>query len=528
MSMKVLSNILFRLVSLKCGVPAIILLAVTILKAQEPVADFGMRIKDPTDALGVADTNGTIAYFFDGHKQYQATIISASNQVERNVSINKLPTNKKNKLIGILLNEESFVAYFYNKKLRTLSSVSLDRGSGDYKSYTLKVLPKEEHFLRGIATNNRFYMLTVPDGKNEINIHESANGKETTSAKYAIEFKEFYRLLNIRNEKLNVPAESAVGIEVITSNLDNNVKSGYPQKKLYYQNQNIIMTFDDAEGTHLVTIDTEKRKSYYKRMNFTLERGNSDRQKNGNSFLLDHTLFRTTMSPEQMNISIINIDSMALINNYNFYPETGIDILNSPIVQDEESGSLFDDGNGKEINRTKRYFNKVLESNIAIAANKIDSGRFEIEVGSYEEVIYRNNGFGGPGLSMGMGMGMGYGGMGYGGMGGFGYPMYSPYSMMGGYSGYNPYNNNSTPTVVRRVVSFKSMVVEQTFRHVKGSMPKTIRDRANEHISEKFQNTKPDLYCISYRDVSSMLLGYYIRSKNQFSVFEFSRLFSNK
>ena len=89
--------------------------------AQQPAAEFLVRIKSPEDALGVADTNGTIAYFFDGHKQYQATIINANNEVERNVSVNKLPTNKRDKLIGILLNEKVFSAFFYNKKLKTLS-----------------------------------------------------------------------------------------------------------------------------------------------------------------------------------------------------------------------------------------------------------------------------------------------------------------------------------------------------------------------------------------------------------------------
>ncbi len=486
--------------------------------AQQPVTEFLVRIKNPEDAMGVADTNGTVAYFFDGHKQYQATIINANNEVERNVSLNKLPTNKKDKLIGILLNEEVFAAFFYNNKFKTLSAVTLDRTTGDYKSYSLKVLAKDEYFLRGFAMNNRFYMLTVPKHKNILNLHESANGKQTTSGSYAIEFPEFYQLLDNNNDKLNVPAETEVGIEVITGYLDNNVRASYPQKKMYHLHQNIIMTFDDATSTHLVTIDTEQKKSSYKRLNFSLEKGNLENQKNGNSFLLDKTLFRVTMSHEQMNLSIINIDSMALLNNYNFFPETGIDILNTPIVQDNESSSLFGDGDGKEINRTSRYFNKVLDGNISIAVNKIDSGRIEIEVGSYEETVYRNNGFSGPGgLSMGMGMGMGYGGM-----GGFGYPMYSPFGMMGGYPGYYPYNNGPA-TVVRKVVSFKSMFDEYNFSHIKGSIPKTIRERASEYMGERFKDGKPDLYCISYRSDASMLMGYYLKNKNQFSVVDFSR-----
>ena len=488
--------------------------------AQQSVSEFLVRIKDPEDALGVADTNGTIAYFFDGHKQYQATIINANNEVERNVSVNKLPSNKRDKLISILLNEKVFSAFFYNKKLKTLSSVTLDRSTGDYKSYPLKVLAKDEFFLRGFAMNNHFYMLTVPKQENILNLHESINGMQTISSKYTIEFPEFYQLLSSKNDKLNIPAESEIGIEVISGYLDNNVKSGYPQKKLYHLGRNIIMTFDDASSTHLITIDTEQKKSFYKRLNFTLEQGNLGNQKNGNSFLLDKNLFRVTMSHEQMNLSIINIDSMALLNNYNFYPETGIDILNSPIIQDNESNSLFGDGDGKEISRTKQYFNKVLDGNISIAANKLDSGRVEIEVGSYEETIYRNNGFSGPGgLSMGMGMGMG---MGYGGMGGFGYPMYSPFGMMGGYPGYYPYNN-ATATVVRKVVSFKSMINDYNYGHIKGQLPKTIRERASEYMGERFKNGKPDLYCISYCSDASMLMGFYLKNKNQFSVVEFSR-----
>lgn len=487
------------------------------LDAQELVNEFGVRIKDPEDVQAVADTNGAVAFFIDGHRQYQATIISANNALERNVSVNKLPSAKKDKLVDIMLNDKSFAAFFYNKKSRTITSIAMDRATGDYKTHVLKTLAKEDLFLRGFAMNNTFYMITVPKNENELFLHECIDGVELKTKKYAIPFKEFYKHLSIRNDKLNVPAESEVGIEVITSYLDNSVKSTYPKKKLYAIGKQIIMTFDDPDGTHLVRIDMGSKKADYQRLNFSLEKGNDDHQKTGNSFLLDKTLFRTTLSSGQMNLAVINIDNMGLANNLNFYPDQEIGILNTPILQDNDSESLFDAVDGKEINKTKRYFNKVLDGNIAIAANKIDSGRLELEVGSYEETVYRNNSLAPGGLAMGMGMGIGMG-MGYG-MGGFGNPMYSP----GGMMGYPGYYNNAPATVVRRIVSFRSMFNERSYQHMPGEMPKTIRERVNKYMNEKFVKNPPELFCLSYRNSATVLVGYYVGNKNQFSVVEFSR-----
>jgi hypothetical protein len=216
---------------------------------------------------------------------------------------------------------------------------------------------------------------------------------------------------------------------------------------------------------------------------------------------------------------MININNMALINNYNYHQDEEIGIQNTALLQDEDKNTLFNTGNEKEISKTRKFFNKVLNSNISIAANHLDSGMIDLEIGAYEEYVYRNNAMTpmGMGFGMGMGMGMGFGpGM---GMGGFGSPMYGPGMM---YPGYYPFGPTYT-NVVRKVVSFHSLMDAGNFDHLSGPMPKSIRERVSDYMQSKFKKDVPDLYSITYRGRESLLLGYYLEYKNQFVVVEFEK-----
>ncbi|TAH24318.1 MAG: hypothetical protein EAZ07_09860 [Cytophagales bacterium] len=500
----------------------VIILSTHPIIGQDFIVEFGVRVKDPEDVLGTADTNGNLAYFFDGHRQFQATIINSDNQIEKNISINKVYISKKDKLIGISLSDNYFCAFFYNKKRKTLSATSLDRSTGDYKTNMLKILQDNELILRGFEANNSFYILTVEKKTSEITLLETKDGKTVKSKKYKIPVEDFYKIITQKNEMLNTPALSEVGIEVVDSYLDNNLKAGYSKKKLYRTGSNIILTFDDPHGTHFIKIDPQNDQLNYQRLNFNLERGDELANKTGNSFVFDHYILRTTMNSEMMNIAVIDLNNMALVNNYNIFPDAPIPILNGAIKQDNDTEAHNDENEGKQINKTKRYFNRVLDGNIAIIANKLNNNLLEIEVGSYTETVYRNTNYMPSGFALGMGMGVGMG-FGYGaGMGGFGNPMMGPGSMFGYPGYYSPYGRPMNQ-VVRKTVSFKSLLEDKYFNHIDGEMPKTIRDKANKYISDNFSNNPPDIFCVSYRNDESMLLGYYIESKNQFVVLNIDR-----
>lgn len=486
---------------------------------QEDFAKFQVKI-NPKQGYAVVDSNGSVGYLFEGNKMYQFTIVNKNKQIERTTIVPLTSQNKKDDLHGAALNDSTFVAYLINKKSGVISSVITNRNTGTFTQNTIGQLTKGDQFLRAFPYNGVFYFLSVPSHSNVLKVMKSEDGKILSETAYPVEMTTFYTALSTNNELLNEKAESDVGVEFIKQGLENNIKSSYAKKKLYCQNDKIVFTFDEAHLTHLVTIDLRTKKAEYKKLTFALEKGNNSTSKRGNSFVYDNHIFRTTISPQQLNISIVNIDSMELANTYNIYPEEEIKILNGPMLQEGGTNTMALDE--RVIKKTSQYFSKVLNGNIAIAANKLDSGKYQVEIGSYEEFVSRGgNGFGGPSLSIGMGMGVGFGtgvGMGYGS------PWGSPFgfgSGFYGYPGYYPYNNSFNTRL--RIVSFKTLLENDDFKHTKGEIPRTLRQQISEYFEKNFRNSPPELHLITPYKEKSVLLGAYSSSKDSFYVVELTK-----
>jgi hypothetical protein len=334
----------------------------------------------------------------------------------------------------------------------------------------------------------------------------------------------FFKKLVADNQNLNSTPDSHLGIEEIKYSLENNIKSSYPDKKLYYHHDKIFMTFDEPACTHLIEIDPLAHKSSYKKLNFALEKGNAARNKQGNSFLYDNRLFRVTISPEQMNLSIIDLDSIKLINSYNFYPNDAIGINNGPIVQDGGT-TVINMQNERVLERPQQYFRNVINGNLSVAANKISGDKYEVEIGSYEEVLSGRSGLGSTGLSIGIGIGMGgIGGLGYPMGGGYGFPsvgMGFPRTY-GGFPGYYPYSSSGGSATKIRTVYFKTLLSDDDFKHLEGDIPKTIREKIYDYEQDKLSNINLDnIRVSSYQD--KVIIAYYLRSQKRYKLVEFKK-----
>ncbi len=485
--------------------------------SQDPYSSIALRIRNPKDAYGITDSAGKTGFIFEGHKQYHVALLDSTGKEYKNYIVNKTSGRRKEVIIGGNYGKDNFIVYLYNKRYNYFSSLILNTNTGDYHYSDLKKLPDNEQYLRSFSMGDKFYILSVPKQKNILHVYSIEGGAKIKESVYGIEMSTFYASLNVNNNLLNEVAESTIGIETVRTRLDNNIKSAYPKKKLYYEQNKIYMTFDDPNATHLIVVDLDSTKSYYKKLNFSLEEGNNSPNKKGNSFLYDHKIFRATINPLMMNITVIDLDSMTMVNSYNIYPEKEIEILNGPIVQ--EGGVAFVPTEERVLHRTKQYFNRVLNGNISIAANRVDSNKVEVEVGSYEEIEVRGaNSFGTPGFSFSMGMGMGMGG---------GFGLYnSPWSMLPyrglyGYPGYYPY---SSPTTRLRIVSFKTLLKDPDYRHIQGEAPLTIREKINQFIENNFRSESPELYTITSLNEKKLLMGYYRKTRNRFDVVSFDRL----
>lgn len=498
---------------LALSIPALILSCSININAQQKLSEFSVKIPKPYEVYLSSDSSGNLVSIFQSNRQLEMDFMDPEFNHVRSVVSQKVRADRNQKVIGATWNGDECTAYFYNTKVKNLSLLSVDRSSGRSSYSVIRPYNEKDQFLRGFEMNGQFYALFIPKGENVIKVL-ILNGNQSEETAYSIAMPGFYNALSNKNENLNSKAFSGVGIEDIRYDLENNIKSSYPGKKMYHFDNKIVMTFDEPALIHLVTIDLDTKTSDYKKLNFSLEHGNASNAKQGNSFLYKNRLFRSTISPDQLNISILDLDSMQLLNTFNFYPHQEISILNSPMIL--EGGIEGQTTDERIVKRTDQYFKRVLNGNLAIAANPIDNEKYELQVGSYEVYAHTpyRSGFVGPTISVGMGMGVG--------MGGFGYPYGGPYypGSYNGFPGYYP----SQSTVRQRSVYFKSLLGKDNFEHIKENIPTNMKDRINDYERRVFRSNVPDVLIVAPYGRHSLLMGYYVKNRRKFNIIGFKDL----
>lgn len=496
---------------------SLILIPFSFVHGQKTILELEMKAGKAQNVFSTSDNYGNLAYIFQGTKSIQITIIDATYKILGEFLIDRDEAEKKNVIIGATLSGQNVVVYLYDEKERNFASLVVNRMDGSYKfNPTIGTLAKSEYILKSFEMEGQFYITVVPQYKNTVLLFSSNEGNAFVIKTYEINFPTLYAKLSTKNDELNQKTETPVGIEKISYTVENNIKSAYPSKKMYTYGNKIYMTFEEPSHTHLVIIDPLSNAAIYRKLNFSLDKS-KDGPKQGNSFLYKGDLFRVTMSHEQLNLIVVTLDSMQMLKSYNVFPDQPIPFINGVIMED---GNDIKD---KVIKNTQQYFRKLNKGKLAVAVNDLGDGRYETEIGAYEEVtIYRNSGYGGypvsPGVSFGFGTGIGMGmgmGMGYGYYPGYYDPFYS------GYPGYYPYGNSYSSTSIHATY-FQSLLNIEDLAHLDGNVPKTMREKINDYEADVLKKSNPELLNIvpSY---NGLIMGYYVKGRSRYNLVEFRR-----
>jgi hypothetical protein len=491
----------------------LIILPVSGALGQKTILELETKGGKAQNVFSTSDPYGNIAYIFQETRSIQITVIDATYKITSEFLIDRDEAEKKNTIIGATLSAKNIVVYLYDEKNRDFASLVVDRVTGTYKfNPSIGSLKKDEYLMKSFEMEGSFYSVVVPQYKNAILLFTSSEGSDFVIKNYEVNFPTLYAKLSSKNDELNQKTELPVGIEKISYTIENNIKSTYPSKKMYTYGNKIYMTFEEPSHTHLVIIDPNSNGAVYRKLNFSLDKGKDKSPRQGNSFLYKGDLFRVTYNNDQLNLIVINLDSMEMLKSYNVFPDQEISFIN---------GSIKEDGNDMQdriVKNTNLYFKKIHKGKLAIAVNDLNNGEYETEVGAYEEyTTYRNGGMGGypisPGMSIGFGMGMGTGmGMGMGGMG-MGY---------GGYPGYYPYGGSGYSTTSIRATYFQSLLRIDDLSHIEGNVPKTIREKVSDYEEDVLRGNSPELLNV-ISSYNGLVLGYYVKGRSRYILVEFKR-----
>lgn len=484
-------------------------------KAQGEMALIDFKIKKPDRVDVVTNNEGKYVFSFLNHKQIQLTTVSknysfASAAFELDKSLYRaeyLLATRDNKY---------HTAYFYHERSRTIKAFRIDLGMGITQTIDCGVVPGDEDFLSVIEVDQKFYLLTVSKAAPILHLWESVQGNPFTKTSFEVKHPKFYEAFRVSEEQLNEKLYSDIGIDKITYDLENNLKSAHALNKLYVIDGQLIITMDEPDHLWLYTLDLNQKKIDEKKLAFSLEVGEGKSNKQGNSFLYYDKLFRVTANDEMLNVVMLDADSIKLEWNEKIFRDMPILIKNGPIVT--ESGSATP----KVIGKTSQYFNKVQNSKIAIAVNEINE-QYLLQIGSYEYRQsyngYGNGGGGYPRMSIGFGGGFG-GGFGTGVGMGMGYPMGGyGWGSPGYYYGYPGYYPSSAYTYIESTY-FYSLVDAASMAHVELAPPKTLREKLNDYEDQKFKSDMPDLIKVLPLDDDGILMGYYFKSAHKYQLVE--------
>lgn len=488
-----------------------------LLKAQGEQALIDFKIKKPDHVDVVSTPEGKYVFTFLNHKQIQLTTIN-KNYSFASASFDLDKSLYRTDYLLSTRDAKYHTAYFYHERSREIKAFRIDLAMGTAQTLDCGNVPGDEDFLTALQVNQKFYLITVSRTASLLHLWESTQGNPFVRTSFEVQHPKLNDALRITEDQLNERIYSDIGIDKITYELENNLKSSHALNKLYIINSHLILTMDEPDQLWLYTIDLDQKKLTEKKLAFKLESGEGRGNKQGNSFLYYNKLFRATSNDEMMNVVMLDVDSVQMEWNQKIFKDLPILIKNGPIVT--ESGG----NTPKVIGKTSQYLNRVQNSKIAIAVNEIND-QYLIQVGSYEfQQSYNGNGNNGGGnyprvsIGMGMGFGTGFGGVGIGSsMGGFGggYGWGNPgYNY--GYPGYYP---SSAYTYIESTY-FYSLVDAISLEHVDLAPPKTLREKLNDYEDQKFKNDMPDLIKVLPLENNVILMGYYFKSAHKYQLVE--------
>lgn len=489
------------------------------VKAQGELALIDFKIKKPNRVDVITTDEGKYIFSFLNHKQIQLTTVSknysfASAQFELDKSL-----YRSEYLLGTR-DSKFHTAYFYHERTKTIKAFRIDLGMGTAQTLDCGVIPADEDFLSVMQVSQKFYLITISKKTATFNLWESIQGEPFVKNSFDVAHENLHHAFLSNEGDLNEKMYSDIGIDKISYDLENNLKSAHALNKLYVIDGKIIITMDEPDQSWLYTINLNEKKLNEKKLSFVLEagEGKESNNKQGNSFLYLNKLFRVTSNDEMLNIVMLDVDSVKMEWNQKIFRDQPILIKNGPIVT--ESGS----NTPKVIGKTSQYFNKVQNSRIAIAVNEIND-QYLLQIGSYEfKQSYGPNGTGNGGgggsrisIGVGMGMGMGMGGFGVGyPVGGGGYYGWGNPGYNYGYPGYYP---NSAYTYIESTY-FYSLIDAISLEHVDLAPPKTLREKLNDYEDQKFKSDMPDLIKVIPLEDNGILMGYYLRSAHKYQLVE--------
>lgn len=463
----------------------------------------------PDYVNGCRDASGELFYLLESGKSLEWVLVDSALSRQTHQTGFKPDAAPNGVVLQCRLNQNHADALIFNKGSKELWVSRLQRSTGQINQQFVLKMGLREHYLSSFVHGENFYCLSIPsDSAGYLNIKRFGFNNKPESYTLFIPYPHFHGQLKTANRYLNQEPVSEYGIDLVTQGLENSLRTAQGNIKLYSLSKSLCLSFDKEEECQLYWIDLDSMKLTEIVHHYYLE-GGPTRQ--GNSFLLNDTLYRASINSKVMEISIKSAkDTSHAWKRFLLFPDSAFAFKNGPFL--EQGG-----GETRAITKQAQFFNRIVNGHVAIAANNLGE-IITIEAGSFQ-VFTTGAGGGNPNWSVSMGVGVGSMGMGYpGGMYapyGYGFPGY--YS---GYPGYYPgYSSFDNFTSLESL--WMTTVLDSTLQHVPIPAPISMRERLNTYNDQVFRKGFAENALVLGLPNNRLVLGYYLKNSNKYQLVVF-------
>ncbi len=470
-------------------ISSLILLFSAAIYGQELIGSISLNLKAQTDVYQVIEEDKNQISLFFSDKQNESIIRLNEKFALKDSLVSKRPSSQFDANIGYSISGEKYYSYWLDFKKGTVAQQCFDFSTKKVVPTYFELNFEQEKTFKKLTLGHLFYLFTISKESSMVNCYVFDNGKmeKKTIDLTRLAFldsksrkTDFWTLL-----KWSSQVEDGFTVQDILHETPPSLVFGANKRKSYLIGHELVFTFDNSTNfTQLLRINLNDFSASQKLISQPYIDTTKFENPTSNSFLYQNTLIQLKSNPEQVQISMKDIDGNEF-KNYTLYLDQEFPFKNSTII--EENGSVK---KRAVVEKPNQLIRKIANLNPSLSCY-VENNELHLTVGAVSEVK-NNDSFVSGGLIGGLAGSLAFG-------------LASQFSIQ---------NINSYH---RRYVIYTNCLFDSAFNYLKIEQGEQPFDRLRNFIEE--HSMLSDQTVFNYK--SDLYIGAYQLSKKKYSFYKF-------
>lgn len=322
----------------------------------------------------------SIVYSYDDFKNNEAFLIVANKgktkaihysstfSIKDSLSFHRINEKYEN-IAGLNFNETQTNVFWLSddEKNIALQSINFKNKSTETKNIDLDF--SKEKILQSFSTNSKFYLLTILKNSSVLKIYIFDKNGNSTEQKIDMSKTAFFgitqkilNLYDVFDENLK-PFENSFELPIINLNLPNSLALTAKKRKCYFDENKIIITFDNnINSTQIIELNLTDYSFVYRTISKPLFDITEDFPIKSNSIIINNNMCILKVNEEKLAFVISDLDGN-IIKEYIVNKNDTFNFKNSPFFSNYVNPDIW----SKKIESTEDFIKVFSHQNVGIS-----------------------------------------------------------------------------------------------------------------------------------------------------------------